>query len=992
MTDRRRTGFILLLVVGLLIASGVIIATKDTKLGLDLEGGVELVYQGTPTPQVPEVTQEALDRAVEIIRDRVDQLGVAEPEIQRAGRDQISVGLPSVQDIERAKGQVGTPAQLFFYDWEANVLGEDGRPVAPKLASQDADALAISASAGDASRGMTLFNAVELASRQRPASDAEIERTGSRTGDAYYLFDRDNRYLAGPEQSERDILSAIEARSLPAGSQLMTVPQGWVVLQAVARGSGEDVELRDPSARFYVLKDNVALSGADIKDPTQGFTELQAPSVDFRFSNRGKEAFHRVTREISQRGQSLALPGVDPSAIAQKFAVALDGRLISVASIDPQRLPDGIDGENGATIEGGFTIQSAQDLANLLKLGALPIGLDLISQSQVSATLGRQALDEGLVAGIAGLIAVMLFLVVFYRILGVIAAVALAIYGVYFFALIKLIPITMTLPGIAGTILTLGVAADANIVIFERVKEEVRAGRSIPAAIAAGYKKGLTAIIDANVVTVMVAFILFMLATAGVRGFAFTLGVGTLVSLFTAVMATQAILLTMSRSAILRKPSALGASGDGHRWNIDFMGNARWFFSGSGIILAICAIAIGSNGLNFGIDFTSGTRVTTALNQPYEEDEVRAVLASVGAEDAKVQRISNPELGANVVQISTEELPPKEVLRLRSALEREFGGVSNFTSSSVGPTFGETIANNAIVAIIASLFVISAYLTLRFQWKFAVPVLIAIAHDVLIVSGVYALTGREVTASTVAALLTVLGYSLYDTIIVFDRIRENLPRMPRAAFSQIANRSFSEVLTRSLATSFSTALPILTLLLFGGETLQDFAFALLVGVLSGVYSSIFIAGPVLVLWKEREPVYVSRRKRIMAENNGVVPAYALSAGGRFEDVEPEAPRRRSRGSLTAPDDPERRVSREEFEEMKRDLGVEDDPAAITRPSRRRGRSATATPPPPPPAPRPASGPAAPDGGRAPDEPENDGMLKEPRRRPSGGRRRHGRSR
>ena len=980
MTDRRRTAFILLLVVGLLLASGVVIWRKETKLGLDLEGGVELVYQGTPTPQVPEVTQEALDRAVEIIRDRVDQLGVAEPEIQRAGRDQISVGLPSVQDIERAKRQVGTPAQLYFYDWEANVLDEEGRFVAPQLAGQDQDALAISAAAGDASQGMTLYDAVTLASRQRPSADA---RRGSRSGSAYYLFDRDNRYLAGPEQSERDLLSAIERRSPPAGSQVLAVPQGWVVLQAVARGSGEDVGIDDPSARFYVLRDDVALSGADIKDPTQGFTELQAPSVDFRFTSKGRRLFHEVTRQISQRGQSLALPGVDPSSIAQKFAVALDGRLISVASIDPQRLPDGIDGENGATIEGGFTIQSAQDLANLLKLGALPIGLDLISQSQVSATLGKQALDEGLIAGIAGLILVIGFLVVFYRILGVIASVALLIYGVYFYALIKLIPITMTLPGIAGTILTIGVAADANIVIFERVKEEVRAGRSIAASITAGYKKGLTAIIDANVVTVLVAFILFMLATAGVRGFAFTLGVGVLVSLFTAVLATQAILMTLSRSAVLRRPSALGASGQGRRWRIDFLGNARWFFSISGVILAVCAIAIGSKGINFGIDFTSGTRVTTALAQPYDEAEVRDVLTSVGAADAKVQRVQNPELGRNVVQISTEQLAPAQVQQLRRALERAFGGVSNFTSSSVGPTFGKAIANNAIVAIIASLFVITAYLSLRFQWKFAVPVLIAIAHDILIVSGVYALTGREVTASTVAALLTVLGYSLYDTIIVFDRIRENLPRMPRAAFSQIANRSMSEVLTRSLATSFSTALPILTLMLFGGETLRDFAFALLVGVLSGAYSSLFIAGPVLVLWKEREPVYIARRKRIMELNDGVVPAYAVGAGGRYEDVEPEPRRPRRRGRLTAPDDPERGISREEFELLKRDLDIDDSPAAITREPHRR-RAATAAAPPPP---RPAD-----EGGRAPDVPENDGMVKQPRRRTRARRRKHGRPR
>ena len=238
------------------------------------------------------------------------------------------------------------------------------------------------------------------------------------------------------------------------------------------------------------------------------------------------------------------------------------------------------------------------------------------------------------------------------------------------------------------------------------------------------------------------------------------------------------------------------------------------------------------------------------------------------------------------------------------------------------------MANSAVVAIIASLLVISAYIALRFEWKYAVPVLIALMHDLLITSGVYSLTGREVTTATVAALLTILGYSLYDTIIVFDRIRENVPRMPRAAFKQIVNRSMSEVLTRSLATSFCTLLPITALLLFGGETLSDFAFALLVGVLSGAYSSIFIASPVLWHWKEREPVYARRTTRIMRESGGLVPAYAMAtAGGTPVDVEPERKERRRlrRDRVTTPDEPAE-ISREEFDELVADLPAEGDGA------------------------------------------------------------------
>jgi SecD/SecF fusion protein len=300
-----------------------------------------------------------------------------------------------------------------------------------------------------------------------------------------------------------------------------------------------------------------------------------------------------------------------------------------------------------------------------------------------------------------------------------------------------------------------------------------------------------------------------------------------------------------------------------------------------------------------------------------------------------------------------------------------------------------------VIAIIASLLVISAYIALRFEWKYAVPVLIALMHDLLITAGVYSLTGREVTTATVAALLTILGYSLYDTIIVFDRVRENVPRMPRAAFSQIVNRSMSEVVTRSLATSFCTLLPVIALLLFGGETLKDFAFALMIGIASGAYSSIFIASPVLTHWKEREPGYRQRRARIVREL-GIVPAYATTAGGGPEDVEPERKRRRTRrGSLIAPEEAGQQLSRDEFQELVRDLDVDGEPNGTPTPARgRRARTAETGATVAPPAP-PAS---SPEGERDPaaDLTPEDLVLKEdPKQRPKSRRprnKRHGRSR
>jgi SecD/SecF fusion protein len=645
------------------------------------------------------------------------------------------------------------------------------------------------------------------------------------------------------------------------------------VLAATPANSSRPPKLSSPTTGFYTLLDRVSLLGSQINNPQASTTSDGEPDVTFALSSKGASQFQAVTARIARRGEINS--GLGPT-LYQHFAVALDNQLITVPYINFNLYPDGIIGTS-SDIQGSFTAASASSLATELRLGALPIGLHQISEEQISASLGKQALHQALTAGLAGLAIVALFLLSFYRVLGVIATTALIVYSIYFYALIKLIPITLTLAGVAGLILTIGVAADANIVIFERVKEEIRAGRSIRQSILAGYKRGLSAIIDANVVTIMTAFILFVLATSDVKGFAFTLGIGTLVSLFTAVLATQAILLTIGASRTLARPSALGVRPRKHAWRMDFMGASKYFFSLSACILLIGALAIGVRGLNLGIDFTSGTQVSVGLAHRASQAQVSSLMSSLGVRNATVEQVTGDKaLGKYGFQIASNKLPQGGRQAVANALQQRFGihGASlNYTS--VGPSFGSTVAHSAVVAMIVSLLLISLYIALRFEWKFALPVLIALMHDLLITAGVYALTGRTVTADTVAALLTILGYSLYDTIIVFDRIRENIPRMPRAAFSEIVNRSMSEVLTRSLATTSCTLMPILALLLFGGSTLRDFAFALLVGVTSGAYSSIFIASPVLTRWKEREPAYRARRRRI-AEGIGAVPAYATA--------------------------------------------------------------------------------------------------------------------
>jgi SecD/SecF fusion protein len=906
---RRRNVFVLLFVLALIGASGVVIASKETQLGLDLKGGVQLVLQGRPTPQQPTIDGASMERAVDIIRSGCDQLGVSEIEVARVGNDQIQVGIPGATSVGKATECATKPARLSFFDWEPNLIGRElaiggvpGRePPRGPLEEAREEWRAEGRDPKKAENQQLIYagayaseyNAAKLAAEQKPVPDCE----GCSQPATYYLFGKKapHRLIDGPEFSREDLYIDPNGRKRPHDvGAVVKVPQGTILISEKPSDSkGQTIEDAEPG--WYAFKDDPALSGTEITNPKAEQQEF-GPAVTFQFTGSGRKAFQEVTRQIALRGQARAIgpaAGQEAEALSGHFAAVLDNEVKTRPIINFAENPDGIDGRTGAQISGGFNgIGEAQDLASFLQRGALPINLNLISQTQVSATLGSEALHQGIKAGIIGLALVVIFLLFFYRFLGLIAALALGAYGVIFFALIDLIPITLTLPGIAGLILTIGVAADSNIVIFERIKEEVRAGRPMASAIAAGYRRGIATIVDANVVTLLTAFILFVLATAGVKGFAFTLGVGTIVSLLTAVVFTQALLLSMSHSRLLRSPSVLGASPRRVRWHFDFMGASRWFFTLSGCILIVGALALATKQLNLGIDFESGTRVEVALSKQTDEEGVREALDRAEISGEEVQRESNPGLGDNAFLIQSSTLKPKQINAMQKQLDREFGVVEDgFDSTSVGPTFGKTVANSARNALIFSLLVICAYIAFRFDPKFAVPVLIALFHDILITAGVYSLTGKEVTSGTIAAFLTILGYSLYDTIIVFDRIRENMPRMPRAAFSQIVNRSMSEVLTRSLATSFTTLLAVGSLLVFGGATLKDFAFAMLVGIVSGTYSSIFIASPVLTAWKEREQGFARRRGRI-AEIEGAVPAFAddVSLAKLSEDAETDAER------------------------------------------------------------------------------------------------------
>ncbi len=835
--------------VGLLVVPGSPLE-KEATLGLDLQGGLEVTLQAVPPKNRP-LQKSDLDRSLEILRDRIDKLGVAEPDIRKQGDDQIVIALPGVDDPDRILRIIGQTAQLELYDLEGNLV----RP------SIDAQQFPVATE-----------SVFELLSGQQA-----LVKEGAT--DTWYLFDENKKVVAGPAESREALLQSEvvaeegEKGQLPKGWRTFGVPPNTVVIEC---GKGEvvcpGVGTEFPQQNYYYLfnfdpSEVPELTGEDLKlsGTRQDFdTTSGQPIVTMQFTDKGGDKFGDVTGKLAQRGKlkfnTTGGGQGDYRNFVQHFAIVLDREIKSWPSIDFKDNPNGIRGSNGAQITGIGEIGEAKDLALVLQSGALPVTFTTLEQTAISATLGKDSLAEAKLAAIAGLLVVALFLLIFYRVLGVVAVIGLGIYAAFLYAAILIFNVTLTLPGFAGMILTLGVAADANVVIFERVKEEYRAGKSVRAAISAGYGKGFATIVDANVVTAITAVVLFLVATAGVKGFALMLLIGTLISLLTAVAATRAILGLLAGFEWFDNPKLMGAEGEPPKWiRRDFVGLRNRWFAISGVVLVISLGALAVNGLNLGIDFKGGTQINFSTPQPVALEDVRAQAEEIGQGDAVIQgRGEATGERYSEFQIRTESLAQNEQARLtrdiRQTFDAESIGVKNVSAS-----FGRQIAEGAIFAILASLLLIVIYISLRFQPKFSGPVIVSLLHDVLITVGIYALLGREVTTATVAAVLTVLGYSIYDTIIIFDRIRENIPLMKRTSFRMMTNVSLWETIPRSLATTFITLLPIATLYLFGGETLKDFAFALLVGIGAGAYSSIFIAAPLVAMLKEREPEYARRR-------------------------------------------------------------------------------------------------------------------------------------
>jgi len=585
-----------------------------------------------------------------------------------------------------------------------------------------------------------------------------------------------------------------------------------------------DVELLIMEDKPILLEKKAELTGDSIVDARVEFSQrtFGEPYVSLTLNNKGARLFSQITAQNVNR----------------RLAIVLDG-VVESAPVIRERIPSG-----RAQISGRFSMDEANDLAIILRAGALPAPVNVIEERTVGPTLGKDSIESGVKAIIIGGIVVLLFMFTYYLIAGIVANAALCMNLVLILGTLSYFKATLTLPGIAGLVLTVGMAVDANVLIFERIKEELRAGRTLHSGIVSGYNRAFLTILDANVTTLITALILFQFGTGPVRGFATTLSIGILASFFTAIVVTRVIFDMMTKNKVISRLKMLNLI---KQPNIDFIGRRKIAYIVSVVLILIGLMAFAKRGdKNFGIDFTGGTVQQLRFTDPVSMDELRASLGTVGLADASVQQFG----GNREVIIRTFEDISDSVIDI---FREDFTGNSFEVTriEKVGPAIGKDLREKALLSLLYAMIGICIYISVRFQFKFAIVAIIALFHDVLIAISALALTGREISIPVIAALLTVVGYSINDTIVIFDRIREDMKIMRKSSYKDILNMSVNQTLSRTLLTSMTTLFVVLSLFLFGGEVIRDFSFVLLVGVLVGTYSSVFVASSILADWTHR---------------------------------------------------------------------------------------------------------------------------------------------
>ena len=749
--------------------------------------------------------------ALEVIRSRVDGLGIAEPEIYPLLDDRIVIRLPGVDEAKRteAKNSILSVAFLEFRlvhsesdAWVSELFAAGKIPLgfSPERVGNQQVLIRDQSSLSDEAMDATYWN--------------ELKRFGSKPG-ADFMLQKD------------------------------TVQDGSTVFRPMY------IEIRKQ------------LDGSALKSASVEYDQYNRPYISLSFNKAGAERFGKVTAAYAPRGENNLA-----SDTGRRLAIILDGKLYSSPVIQ-----DAIY-SGSAQITGDFTLNDCNQLVNVLRAGALPAPVRIVEERTVDPSLGKDAISSGVNACIYGGISVFVFMVAYYMFAGAIADISLLMlmillpFGMWFSSgILSLfnsdgggasagLPV-MTLPGIAGIVLTIGMAVDANVLIFERIREELRAGKTLAGAIVAGYNKAFSTIFDSNVTTLLTAVILFWQGSGAIRGFAVTLSAGILISMLMALVFTRLMLDTLAEKTKLTTLKMRSLFSD---TKFDFLGKRRLAMMISVGLIVVTWIFFAFNGQkNFGVDFTGGSAISFAFNQKVTSDEVRSVLDAAGIKDASIQyrkdlSLADDDQNKETLEVKVSyENGPTALSTVKTAFAAQ--GYKDIANDTVGPQIGDELKKKGIWSLVLAMLGIIIYISIRFEFAFAVGAIVAIFHDVLITVGIYCLLGRQLSLPIVAALLTIVGYSVNDTIVVFDRIREDIKLMHgKASYRTIANLSINQTLSRTVLTSFTTLLTVIMLLIFGGGAINDFALALFIGIVVGTYSSIFVATPVVLLWHKEEKI------------------------------------------------------------------------------------------------------------------------------------------
>jgi len=814
------------------------------------EGGVD--FQMTDA-QVKKVISRKVDESVEsafgVLRKRIDQFGVTQPNIQKLGNSgQILVELPGAKDVDRAKKLLSSTAQLQF--WETYKIEEIGNFL-----------MAANESLKKTEINTTEVKPVVKDSLSALLTDAK-DSTATKKGENP-LFDKIIGQGGGPVLglfSPKDTavvngyLKRANIRILLAGDQRYA-KFVWGKPMIIKDAKAKDVD----AVELYALKgnrDNVpAMSGGVITDASDTFDQSGKPAVSMQMNGQGAKAWEELTgRAYTQKSN---------------IAIVLDDIVYSAPGVSTGPISGG-----RSEISGAFDVTETKDLANVLRAGKLPAAADIVQSEVVGPSLGQEAIDNGTNSALIGLLLVSLWMMIYYGKAGWYANVALAVNLLFLFGILASLGAVLTLPGIAGIVLTMGTAVDANIIIYERAKEELRAGKTLEEAVKTSYswRGAMSSITDANVTHILTGAVLFIFGSGPIKGFATTLLIGIITSLFTSIFIARIFIdWNISKKNNLTFVTNFSKNMF-NNFHFDFLGMKKWTYLFSSIVVIISVISLATNGLDQGVDFVGGRTFQVRFEKPIETETVKAELAKVFDGSAEVKVFGNDNQLKITTKFKVQEPGIKadeEVNKLLFAtLKQHFSSdmtydkfinaydgkkVGVLLASKVGPTVAQDIKTNAYWAVLGAMAIVFLYLMISYRkWQYSLGAIAAIAHDVIFVLGIYSLCykfmpfGMEIDQHFIAAILTVIGYSMNDTVIVFDRVREFLAGKTKGTFSDIVNQSINTTMSRTINTSLTMIVVLLIMFIFGGDSIRGFIFAMLVGIVVGTYSSLFIATPVLV--------------------------------------------------------------------------------------------------------------------------------------------------